>query len=610
MANADQADSDGDGIGDACQDSGGSGGIEDADEDGIPDTEDNCPDTYNAGQEDDDGNGVGDACEDTGGEDTGPTDCPEPILQIIDNADPGYSQNCSPILVDGTGYNNSYKWILGTTVDSPYYMQFETSDLPHANYEVAITWNKDSEIGSFQRNEKMRVAIYDGATLVDTITVNSRNNPQADHTEGGKNFQILGSEFPIFSGTLKVRILVQSAAAGYSGYRTICGDAVRIECTGGAEYEAPAVSSGPDPCYDPEAGIPDGPLGAITKALDWIEANQDADGGWTANAGGTQCRPMVTGTCILAFAEAGHSATQGKYKECICKAIKYMMANQGMNGYPGGWSGNVAFQGNAMDHAWTHQLSLWGMAASLAVANRAIAGDCADDDGECDYNPGAHLDSVNQGVQHLIYLRDDFNPDSPAYPAEPLTFRDIQFNTNAAEGLGLSGGDMYPADKGGWKYTHDQAGSWGGDPQGIGAGTSAMLVARNAGANVPGEEVDTIKGWLRARQQNPTEYGGTWIGEVDYYVYGQAWSLGYWPHTAGYYSHIAAGAPIDHPKIQAWIASSNASGAGDRLMIEMFKTRLMAMAENSEYRDNFEAWAMGIQNGDGSFSNDESGVGP
>ena len=137
-----------------------------------------------------------------------------------------------------------------------------------------------------------------------------------------------------------------------------------------------------------------------------------------------------------------------------------------------------------------------------------------------------------------------------------------------------------------------------------------MLVARNAGANVPGEEVDAIKGWLRARQQNPTEYGGTWIGEVDYYVYGQPWSLGYWPHTAGYYSHIAAGAPIDHPKIQAWIASSNASGAGDRLMIEMFKTRLMAMAENSEYRDNFEAWAMGIQNGDGSFSNDESGVGP
>jgi len=34
------------------------------------------------------------------------------------------------------------------------------------------------------------------------------------------------------------------------------------------------------------------------------------------------------------------------------------------------------------------------------------------------------------------------------------------------------------------------------------------------------------------------------------------------------------------------------------------------MAENAEYRDKFETWAMSIQNEDGSFSNDESGVGP
>ena len=44
-------------------------------------------------------------------------------------------------------------------------------------------------------------------------------------------------------------------------------------------------------------------------------------------------------------------------------------------------------------------------------------------------------------------------------------------------------------------------------------------------------------------------------------------------------------------------------------MIEMFKTRLMAMADNDEYRGKFEAWAASIQNEDGSFSNDESGVG-
>ena len=71
-------------------------------------------------------------------------------------------------------------------------MQFETNNVPHANYEVAITWNNQSEVGSFKRNEKMRVAIYDGVTLVDTIEINSRNNPQADYTEEGKKFQILG----------------------------------------------------------------------------------------------------------------------------------------------------------------------------------------------------------------------------------------------------------------------------------------------------------------------------------------------------------------------------------------------------------------------------------
>jgi hypothetical protein len=55
-ANADQKDSDGDGRGDAC-DSG------DRDEDSIPDEDDNCPDVANADQADSDGDGIGDACD-------------------------------------------------------------------------------------------------------------------------------------------------------------------------------------------------------------------------------------------------------------------------------------------------------------------------------------------------------------------------------------------------------------------------------------------------------------------------------------------------------------------------------------------------------------------
>lgn len=58
-ANQDQADSDGNGVGDVCD----STGVSDSDGDGVNDDVDNCPAVYNPGQEDADLNGIGDACE-------------------------------------------------------------------------------------------------------------------------------------------------------------------------------------------------------------------------------------------------------------------------------------------------------------------------------------------------------------------------------------------------------------------------------------------------------------------------------------------------------------------------------------------------------------------
>ena len=103
-ANADQADADGDGLGDVCDATPNGEGGPDGDGDGVPDASDNCPDDTNAEQSDRDGDGQGDVCDATPDGDGDPDDADrDGVLDAADNCPTVPNPGQEDIDSDGRG---------------------------------------------------------------------------------------------------------------------------------------------------------------------------------------------------------------------------------------------------------------------------------------------------------------------------------------------------------------------------------------------------------------------------------------------------------------------------------------------------------------------------
>jgi photosystem II stability/assembly factor-like uncharacterized protein len=168
-ANADQLDTDGDGLGDVCDD--------DDDNDGVLDINDNCPLTANADQADDNGDGIGNVC-DTDNDTILNADDNCPLTANTDQADfdnDGIGDVCDPD-ADNDGVPNANDLCkntpIGNTVDATGCSVFT---LPSNNFQLQIS----GEVCRSSNNGKISITAVQTLNYTAQLTGNGVDTSNA-----------------------------------------------------------------------------------------------------------------------------------------------------------------------------------------------------------------------------------------------------------------------------------------------------------------------------------------------------------------------------------------------------------------------------------------------
>ena len=144
---------------------------------------------------------------------------------ILDDSGSGFTETGAGWTAYPIGYNGEQQYNFSAPGAAT--GTWQASSLAHGAYLVQATWN-----GSSNHTANAAYSIYDGNTLIKTVSVNQQQNPVGP-VFGGVAFQTLAT-VTISSGTVRV-------AEANQGSNAVIADAIRIASTApSATFGGPA----------------------------------------------------------------------------------------------------------------------------------------------------------------------------------------------------------------------------------------------------------------------------------------------------------------------------------------------------------------------------------